>query len=216
MDPIPNEASPEQPHQKVTTSSFWNAIYEEQESPRWNIGIAPSLLNWLAESTAKPGRVLLPGCGYGHDAALFAEHGFDVVAVDFAPLAIERAKQLHAGARVDWRCVDIFELPRTEAGAFDYFYEYTSLVAIPPARRPDYAKLAHELLKPGGLLIGCFYNHGREGGPPFDVTREEVESLFGPHFKIRKLEVTPHSIERRQGHELWVEFEKSGVTTKWS
>jgi hypothetical protein len=64
------------------------------------------------------------------------------------------------------------------------------------------------LLKPGGLLIGCFYNHGREGGPPFDITREQVLELYQPHFEIRKLEVSPHSIERRMEHELWAEFVK--------
>jgi hypothetical protein len=69
-------------------------------------------------------------------------------------------------------------------------------------------QLALDLLKPGGLLIGCFYNHGRPGGPPFDVTREDVLALYSPFFKIHKLEVTPHSIERRKGHELWAEFER--------
>jgi methyl halide transferase len=196
------------PDRKVSTSAFWNAIYEEQESPRWNIGVAPSLAHWLETEAPKPGRVLLPGCGYGHDARLFAEYGFDVVAADFAPLAIERATELHGQESVDWRCADIFELVRTEMAAFDYVYEYTCLVAIEPARRPDYAKLCRDFLKPGGMLVGCFYNHGREGGPPFDVTRDEVHALFSPHFKISKLEVTPHSIERRKGHELWAEFEK--------
>jgi methyl halide transferase len=198
---------PEGRSRQVVTSAFWNSIYEEQDSPRWNIGVAPPLLHWLDHAGAKPGRVLVPGCGYGHDAALMAARGFDVVAVDFAPLAIERARQLHPGAAVDWRCVDMFMLPATEAAAFDYFYEYTSLVAIPPARRPEYAQLARELLKPRGLLIGCFYNHGRDGGPPFDVTRDEVLALFSPHFEVHELEVSPHSIERRAGHELWAEFE---------
>ncbi len=194
--------------QKVNKSAYWNAIYEAELSPRWSIGVAPSLKHWLETSGAKPGRVLLPGCGYGHDAALFAEHGYQVVAVDFAPLAIERARQMHAAARVDWRCADIFDLTQTDAAAFDYLYEYTCMVAIQPARRAEYARLCHDLLKPGCRLIGSFYNHGREGGPPFDITREQVDALYRPLFKIHQLEVTPHSIERRQGHELWADFQK--------
>jgi hypothetical protein len=89
----------------------------------------------------------------------------------------------------------MFALPETERAGFDYFYEYTCFVAIEPARRAEYAKLAHELLKPGGMVIGCFYNHGREGGPPFDATREQVLEVFAPLFEISKFEVTPHSIE---------------------
>jgi methyl halide transferase len=194
------------PAPDVNSSAFWNGIYEKESSPRWNIGPAPSLVHWLKDSKPAKGRVLLPGCGYGHDARLFAEHGFETVAVDFAPLAIERAQAVHGDTPVDWRCEDIFELPTTEAGAFDYVYEYTCLVAIEPPRRPDYAQLCRDLLMPGGRLIGCFYNHGREGGPPFDVTREEVLALFSPHFDIRTLDVTRHSIERRMGHELWADF----------
>lgn len=130
--------------------------------------------------------------------------------MDFAAEAMKGAQQLSRGkpGKFEFRQVDFFDLPRTDKHAFDYFYEYTSFVAIEPARRPAYVQLALDLLKPGGLLIGCFYNHGRPGGPPYDATRAEVESLYAPHFKIEMLEVTPHSIERRQGHELWAEFRR--------
>jgi len=58
------------------------------------------------------------------------------------------------------------------------------------------------------MLVGCFYNHGRKGGPPFDAKREDVLRVFAPLFETRRLEVSAHSIERRQGHELWAEFFK--------
>lgn len=181
----------------------------EQESPRWNLGhAAPSLQHWVENSGAKRGRVLIPGCGYGHDVKLLAEHGFDAIGVDFAPLAIQRGNEVLKDAKGSWelRQVDIFDLPKTDRHSFDYIYEYTCFVAIEPPRRPEYVQLKLDLLKPGGMVIGCFYNHGREGGPPFDVTREEVLKLYEPHFEIRKLEITEHSIERRLGHELWAEF----------
>ena len=101
---------------------------------------------------------------------------------------------------------DFFDLPKTELGAFDYVYEYTSFVAIEPARRSEYATMCQAILKRGGMLVGCFYNHGRPGGPPFDTTREDVLKAFGARFDIRRLEITPHSIERRKGHELWAEM----------
>jgi hypothetical protein len=59
------------------------------------------------------------------------------------------------------------------------------------------------------MIVGCFYNHGRPGGPPFDATRDDVLKVFSPLFEIRRLEVSPHSIERRKGHELWAEFTKT-------
>jgi SAM-dependent methyltransferase len=154
--------------------------------------------------------VCVPGCGYGHDVFEFARRGFEAVGVDFAPLAVQGATELSKDkpGRFEFRQADMFALPATERTSFNYFYEYTCFVAIEPARRAEYAKLAHELLKPGGMVIGCFYNHGREGGPPFDARREQVLEVFAPLFEIAKFEVTPHSIERRTGHELWAEFRK--------
>ena len=206
---MPSDAPRRNAGEQVNKSEFWNSIYDEQESPRWNLGhAAPPLKHWLENSGAKPGRVLIPGCGYGHDVRALAEHGFDAIGVDFAPLAIERGNEVLAGTdgKFELRQADIFDLPATDRARFDYIYEYTCFVAIQPPRRPEYVQLKLDLLKPGGLLIGCFYNHGREGGPPFDVTREEVLKLYEPHFEIRKLEVSAHSIERRLGHELWAEF----------
>jgi SAM-dependent methyltransferase len=199
---------------QVNTSSYWNTIYLEQPNPRWDIGhAAPSLVHWLKSAT--PGRVVVPGCGFGYDVRLFASHGFSAVGADFAPLAIARARELSREARgtFEFRQVDFFDLPGTERHSFDYFYEYTSFVAIEPEQRPRYVRLALELLRPGGRLVGCFYNHGRPGGPPFDVTRDEVLALYAPHFKIEQLEITADSIERRRGHELWAEFIKPGENT---
>lgn len=209
MTPSEPSSHPETFNQAVNTPDFWQAIYREQDSPRWNLGMAaPPLAHWITQTLPKPGRVLVPGCGYGHDARLFAERGFETLAVDFAPLAIERARAKHADApaTLRWHCGDIFELPRDSS--FDYAYEYTCIVAIHPSRWPEYARLIFDTLKPGGMLVGCFYNHGRPGGPPFNVTREQVLAVYGPLFEIRKLEVSPHSIDRRQGHELWAEFVK--------
>jgi len=192
---------------------YWNSIYHEPGEPRWVLGrAAPPLVHWLQSARPLPGRVAVLGCGYGHDALAFAEHGFDAVGYDFAELAIARGKErtlpLHKGGRLKLVQADFFELPATERGGFDYVYEYTSFVAIARERRHEYATMCHAILKPGGILVGCFYNHGREGGPPFDANREDVLRVFSPLFKIRSLEVSTHSIERRQGHELWAEFAK--------
>ncbi|GIK51748.1 MAG: Thiopurine S-methyltransferase [Planctomycetes bacterium] len=195
---------------EVSHSRYWNDIYSKPEDPGWTLGqAAPPLAHWLKTARPQPGRVAVLGCGYGHDTALFAQAGFDAWGYDFAPLAIERARQAgHEAGKGSLTFVqaDFFDLPKTELGAFDYVYEYTSFVAIEPARRSEYATMCQAILKRGGMLVGCFYNHGRPGGPPFDTTREDVLKAFGARFDIRRLEITPHSIERRKGHELWAEM----------
>ncbi|MBE7490406.1 MAG: methyltransferase domain-containing protein [Planctomycetes bacterium] len=210
MMDTPDRAAQQAP-QEISKPGYWNDIYAREGNPRWDLGrFAPPLQRWLQDHRPSPGRVLVPGCGFGHDVRLLAEHGFDALGVDFAPLAMEGARRLHAGVSgASFEQADMFSLLPGQAGAFDYVYEYTCFVAVDPPRRDEYARLIHGLLKPGGLLVGCFYNHGRPGGPPFDATREIVLRHFEPLFRIEKFEVSPHSIERRRGHELWAEFRKA-------
>lgn len=196
---------------EINKSSYWNTIYIENESPRWNLGqTAPPLADWISAKPEAVGKVLIPGCGYGHDARAFAEAGFEALAVDFAPLAIARGKEIHVECKNNlcFEEADFFELPSRYAAHFDYIYEYTCFVAFPPERREEYVNTVYELLKPGGRLIGCFYNHGQEGGPPFDANREDVQALFESKFDLQTLEIANRSVERRQGKELWVEFIK--------
>lgn len=208
MDAKQGSPSPAAPN--INNPEYWNAIYTSEGRPRWDLGaFAPPLRAWLEQHPGLKGRALVPGCGFGHDVRLLAEHGLETLGVDFAPLAIDGARRLHSDvARASFAQADMFSLLPARAAAFDLVYEYTCFVAVDPPRRDEYARLIHGLLKPGGLLIGCFYNHGRPGGPPFDATREIVLRHFEPLFRIERLQVSPHSIERRKGHELWAEFRK--------
>ena len=47
------------------------------------------LSQWIEQGELRPCRVLLPGCGRGHEAIALAELGFDVTAVDFADTAVQ-------------------------------------------------------------------------------------------------------------------------------
>ena len=40
-----------------------------------------------------PGKLCIIGCGRGYDAIMFAQKGFDVTAIDFAPSAINAGKE---------------------------------------------------------------------------------------------------------------------------
>lgn len=194
--------------QEVSQPDYWDAIYREEPSPGWNLGkVAPPLAHWLANTDQHEGRALVPGCGYGYDAIGLAKAGYQTTGVDFSELAMTKAHEnaASAGVEVDFQQRDLFNTDGFE-NAFDLVYEYTCFVAIHPSRREEYRDVMATVLKPGGKLIGCFYNHGRDGGPPFDTNRDDVQQLFESAFDIRVLETSPHSIERRMGKELWAEF----------
>ena len=151
--------------------------------------------------------VAIPGAGRGHDARLLARHGYRVTAFDFAEPAVAEARRLAAaeGVAVAVEARDVFTLARDHAGAFDAVWEYTCFCAIDPARREEYVQVLHAILRPGGILLACFYPL-REGtdGPPFPVSREAVERMLAGRFTMLEAGPPPRSVERRRGLEWLV------------
>jgi SAM-dependent methyltransferase len=190
----------------ISRPDFWEGAYQ-QDQTGWDLGqAAPPFVALLGGDDApQPGRLLVPGCGRGPDALLFARHGFDVTGVDFAPSAVAAATAAarSAGLPVSFVEADLFTLGRRWPGRFDYVAEHTCFCAIDPARRPEYVEVVRDLLRPGGELLAIFYAHGRAGGPPYTTTEAEIRALFEPRFIIGSLAPAVNSVPRRQGQELF-------------
>lgn len=184
--------------------SFWEQRYQE-DSTRWDLGApAPPFVSWLHSATApSPGKAIVLGCGRGHEALLFARHGFEVTAVDFAPSAIAEvtAQAKAANLAITPLQRNIFDLVPELAGKFDYVVEHTCFCALDPQQRPAYGRLVADLLRPQGELLGLFFTHSRPGGPPFGSTPDELAALFQPQFTLLALEPVANSVPARQGEE---------------
>jgi hypothetical protein len=192
----------------VNLPDKWEADYQ-RKSDGWDLsGPTPAFKRLAASGRFKPGRMLVPGAGRGHDAREFARHGFQVTAVDFSPYVIRELKRLaDPQAPVEALQHDLFTLPHELDGSFDYILEYTCFCAIDPKRRPEYADLITRLLKVGGTYIDlAFPLDGRAGGPPFAVSETEVLGLFGERgFELVSREKPADSISaRRHAEELFV------------
>ncbi len=176
----------------------WNQRYTEGDTP-WDLDAPPPALLRVIAAAPRGLRVLVPGAGRGLDAIAWAEAGHEVVAIDFAPLAVASMRERVAarGVAIEVLQADIFQLPEALAGTFDRVWEQTCFCAIPVERRGDYVRSMASVLRPGGCLVGLLWNHGRPGGPPYDVRREDVEALFPPLFTVDRIEAVPDSIARR-------------------
>lgn len=203
----------EQHRAPVSTAGFWNGLYAGGQDG-WELGApAPALEAWLdAGGTFESGSrespyVAVPGSGRGHDARLLARRGYRVTAFDFAEAAVGEARRLAAADGVEMAVEqrDVFTLARDHAGLFDAVWEYTCFCAIDPARRSEYADVLHAILRPGGLLLACFYPL-REGqdGPPFPVSREDIDRALAGRFTILDGRPPARSVERRRGLEWLV------------
>lgn len=168
--------------------------------------------NSRAENIFPPGRMLVPGAGLGYDAREFARHGFEVVAVDFARDAVEDMRALMDDAsQHEILHHDLFELPATFDGTFDYVLEYTCFCAIHPARRTEYADTMARMLKRGGMYIAlAFPLSGYVGNPPFAVNAEELIALFETRgFVVLRREIHPATIKPRRGREELIVMRKT-------
>jgi methyl halide transferase len=183
---------------------YWQESYTNGRIP-WDLGApTPTFARLAASGSYPPGQMIVLGAGHGHDARLFARHGFAVTAVDFAPNAAAKMRELENPAYPTQIVeTDIFELPGELNGRFDYLLEYTCFCAIDPARRNEYAALAARLLKPNGLYIALAFPIGkRPGGPPFVVQPNAIIELLTEHgFTLQHREFPPDSVPSRQNIE---------------
>ena len=211
---------------RVSAAAFWEDLYARGHDG-WDLGQpAPPLAAWLAAGgrfapagAGDAARVAVPGCGRGHDARLLARAGYRVAGFDFAAAAVGEARDLARaeGVPVSFEQRDVFTLAADHPGAFDGVWEYTCFCAIDPGRREEYVRLVHALLRPGGTLLGCFFPL-REGGdgPPFPVSRPEIERVLAPWFDVLEAGPPAESVEQRRGLEWLVRArrrEAAGGTT---
>lgn len=192
----------------------WNLRYETGDTP-WEKGAAHPVLDDMLCHGVLGGRVLVPGCGTGHDVRALSARGMEVTGLDVAPLALERARAHARSGRETYILGDLFSPPDEFRGAFDGVFEHTCFCAIDPARRADYAAAVASVLKPGGRLLAVFFlDPGNDGGgPPFGCAREELDKLFGPYFRLLEERREIPTYAEREGRELLRLLERTESST---
>jgi SAM-dependent methyltransferase len=179
---------------------FWEKRFREDFTP-WDAGGVPAALRTFLKTEPRGQRVLIPGCGSGYEVRAFAEAGFEVFAIDFAPAAVERARGILGPLAGLVRSGDFFDF---EPGApFDLVYERAFLCALPRRIWPRYAPRVAELLRPGGRLAGCFFFDGGERGPPFGLKENELDTLLRGSFELAADAAVDDSIPVFAGKERW-------------
>lgn len=188
------------PKQDAAKPEFWEKRFRENFTP-WDAGRVPSDLERFLRSEPRGRRVLIPGCGSGYEVRAFAEAGHDVIAVDFAPAAVERARKILGPLSERVRLADFFEADFGEG--YDLVYERAFLCSLPRPLRPRYVRRALELLSPHGRLAGFFFFEDGERGPPFGLKPGELEVLLGDHFEQTSDASVQDSIPIFAGKERW-------------
>ena len=109
----------------------------------------------------KPGRALDLGCGSGGNAVRLAELGWQVTAVDFSDVAIQKAKARAAdrGVEVEFLVADVTTYrPNMVYDLITSFY-----IQLWPDQRARMLSSAAQALAPGGRLL--FVSHDKSSSP---------------------------------------------------
>ena len=187
---------------------FWESKYQDN-STGWDIGfVSTPIKEYIDQLDNKDLKILIPGAGNSYEGEYLHQQGFkNVWLCDLAPSSFANFRSrvpdfpeehLLAG--------DFFEL----AGGFDLILEQTFFCALDPTLRPRHAQKMHELLKPGGRLVGLLFDAPlNEDHPPFGGNRQEYLGYFEPLFLIQNMDPCYNSIEPRAGRELFINLQKA-------
>ena len=98
--------------------------------------------------SSAPGRAVDLACGEGRNAIWLASRGWQVTAVDFSQVAIDKGRALAGDLEVDWVCADA-----TPWTGSDLDLAVVAYFQVPAAQRRTAMRNVVSSLRPGGTLV---------------------------------------------------------------
>ena len=160
----------------------------------WNIGRPHiGLMEVLDKEFFGKGRVLVPGCGIGYNAILLAQKGFEVVAFDFSVNAIKKAKlkakkKKRLKGRLRFEVEDIYSLPASYLGAFDYIVEIGNFQAMSVKERREYVRVLYRVLAPSGKCIVICKKYPPLTPGPKGIKKASLQNYFSSGFEVEHID----------------------------
>jgi len=200
-------------------NSFWYEIWLNDETHFHKVETNEYLLQFHhVLGDLKNKTVFVPLCGKSLDLLWFYNQGANVIGAELSDRAIESffaehqldyqktdetSFSIYEHDKIKIICGDLFQLSSQQVQA-DVIYDRAALVALPEELRERYVQKMVELSKPESqtLLITMSFQSPNDGKPPFTITEEQVQNLYGDHFDIERLYhnknavIPPHLHER--------------------
>ena len=185
--------------------NFWHEKWKNNQIGFHSPQVNAKLTQFADQAGIQPNtRVFVPLCGKSLDLMWLKNRGCRVTGVELSPIAIESfysETQLKFTKQETSECLqynsgritlfqsDFFQLSAEILQETDVIYDRAALIALPADLRKKYvAKLDQYFPSEITiLLITLEYPQNEMNGPPFSVTEEEVNELYGQRFKITKL-----------------------------
>ena len=162
----------------MSDNNPWEQRYQDGQTG-WDRGeTSANLLHWIEQDLLKPCRILIPGCGNGHEVLTLAAHGFDVVAIDIAPTPLANLSEILDSNNLSAELIQADFFSWQPKKPFDAIYEQTSLCALHPEQWDDYEKCLYDWLSDNGKVFAQFMQTEPDAGPPFHCEISDMLRLF--------------------------------------
>lgn len=178
----------------------------------WDARYAASELVWSASPNRfvveelaylRPGRAVDVACGEGRNAIWLAQLGWQVTAIDFSQVALDKGAQLAGDLPITWVCADV-----THWRGADVDLALVAYLQVGAHARETVMRAAFEALAPGGTLLVVAHDSTNltEGvGGPQDPTvlytaQDVLTDLAGLDKVVEKAERVPRVVPTPDGH----------------
>ena len=189
-------------------AEYWNQRYLTNNFG-WDIGaVSDPLKAYIDQLENKQQKILIPGAGNAYEAEYLIEKGFTQVYVcDFAETALQNLKtRCPQLSDAQLLLSDFFELKENN---FDLVLEQTFFCALNPSLRTAYFQKMHQIIKPGGKLVGLLFDHPMNNDqPPYGGDKEEYRRYFKGLFLEKTYAPSYNSIKPREGKELFIHLQR--------
>ncbi len=208
----------------LITAHDWDERYRTSELI-WKAG--PN--QWVRQYTQDlpPGTALDLASGEGRNAVWLADRGWQVTAVDFSAVAMEKAKELASQRgdstvdRIHWAVEDVLFY----APAAEYDLVLVIYLQVPAVQRTNVLQRAAAAVSPGGRLLVVGHHtdnltHGVGGPPNPEVLYTEDDILADlagfPNLIARTAQRVERVIDgqQRRALDVVVELERSAATQR--
>lgn len=174
--------------EKDEPTQWFDHIYESAKGDYTKVFWAdlepsPYLVSWLKENPLNKTnkRACVIGCGVGDDAQALSEFGFEVIAFDISPKAIELCKNRYPNTKVQFVVADLFDYPKEWVESFDVVYECNTIQVLPNEYRKKARTSMSSLLSKGGyILVSCRSRdeHEKEDEIPKPLSKSEIDEFI--------------------------------------
>lgn len=186
----------------MSKRQMWNDRYADKDLV-WSAG--PNELFAREVQGLKPGKAMDVACGEGRNAIWLAEQDWDVTAIDFSDVAIEKGKQIAAkrGVNVNWIAEDVsaWKLPEHEFDLVAVLYLHTTI-----DERNQWLENVISSVKPSGTFVYIAHDpdniENGVGGPQDPALLPTVAEITGAlkGFVIENADVIERPVAGDPGH----------------